>query len=336
MKKKVRWGMVGAGRICERIMDGFRYTESSEVSAVYARNPERGKAFCEKYQIKAYYSDYEEFLNSSAFDVVYIALPHQMHLEAAKAAMQKGIPVVCEKPLTPSYSQAKEFEQIAKYNQVFAMEAMWTRFFPVTRTVLSWIRNKRIGEIKGINGIFAFDADYNPNDRLFEKRTGGGALLDIGVYLVSYLHMIFQRQPDKIAALMSPAPSGVDGTGGVLFQYGDAVASLLFSIAFEGEDRITVFGTKGRIEVYGDFWRPRKAVLLPADTVQSGETAESSHEGEGFQFEIDYVAKCLEMHLGEAPWMPLHESVEIAETLQKIRDMWGIQYPFEEQKTVSG
>lgn len=330
MRKKIRWGMVGAGRICERIMDGFRYTESSEVSAVYARNPEKGIAFCNKYQISEYYSDYEKFLNSSAFDVVYIALPHQMHLEAAKAAIQKGIPVVCEKPLTPSVSQAREFEQIAKSNHVFAMEAMWTRFFPVTRTVLSWIQDEKIGEIKGINGMFAFAAVYNPNDRLFEKRTGGGALLDIGVYLVSYLHMIFHRQPDQIVTLMSEAPTGVDETGGVLFQYGDALASLLFSVAFEGEDRITVLGTKGRIEVYGDFWRPRKAVLLPADAAQSGETTESSHEGEGFQFEIDYVAKCLEMHLGEAPWMPLHESVEIAETLQKIRDMWGIQYPFDE------
>lgn len=326
MKRQIRWGMVGAGRICHRMMEGFRYTDAARVQAVYARDIEKGQAFCRRYGIPRYYSDVDEMLKSGEIDLVYVALPHQLHFEVMEKAIERRIPVLCEKPITPTAGQARRISKLAASKKVFLMEAMWTRFFPVTRQVKNWICSGAIGKIKGANGIFAFKNSFHPADRVVRLDTAGGALLDIGVYLVSYLSFLFERQPEEIATIMNPLETGVDGTAGIVFRYPDAAAAIMCSLEFEAEDIFTVYGETGRIEIAGDFWRPHNAKLIKGGTV---ERIEGKHKGEGFQYEIEHVAQCLLKRQQESEIMPLRESVEIADTMQKIRNRWGLKYPFE-------
>lgn len=322
----IRWGMVGCGRICHRIMDGFHRVDSAEVTAVYNRSCHKAETFAKQYGIPLTFEHFEEFLESRAFDVVYLAVPHTEHMEYAIRCMEAGLPVVCEKPLAPSASQARKMVEAAKKHRVFLMEAMWTRMFPVTQQVCRWL--PEIGKITAIQGSFGFCADHsNEQDRLFSLDTAGGALLDIGIYLLNYLSMVMGSQPDEIVSLASVGKTGCDESSGMVFRYvGGEIANLLISFEAELRDMVTIYGSCGRITVPPDFWRPKRAVLEIGD---KRETVEDPTQGEGFQYEILHVGKCLEKGKLESELMPLQESVAVLETADRIRRLWGLRYPFE-------
>lgn len=338
---QIKWGFIGTGRIIPRFMEGFRQVPDASPAAIYGRNISKATALAEKYGFQKVFDDIDVFVESSGIDVAYIAVTHPLHLSFAKKCLEAGIPVVCEKPMAPNLKQEEEIVQCARKHNVFLMEGMWSRMFPITEQILAWLKEGRIGEIVGMNGLFCIKTYPSTTDRLYDPEQAGGALLDIGIYLVSLAQLVFGTSPKNIASLSNISSFGVDDRMGAVFQYEDgAIATLLSSFQSEGRDCATIYGTDGIIEIFEDFWRPRHARMTcrngiidfncpeaQADTSVYG--SQVSFCGEGYQFEINHVNECLRKGLKESPIMTLADSLQVMGVCDRLRDIWGLKYPFE-------
>ncbi|MGI6175405.1 MAG: Gfo/Idh/MocA family protein [Christensenellales bacterium] len=338
---KLRWGFVGAGRIVHRFMAGLLQHADAIPHAVFARKKDRAEAIAQRYGMPLVFDDFDAFLQCKEIDVVYIAVTHPYHREYANKCLEAKIPVLCEKPMAPNAAQEQDMIDCARKNDTFLMEAMWTRAFPVTKQVLQWIDEGRIGKLVGLNGLFSIKAPDDANDRLYMPSEAGGSLLDIGVYLVAYAHMIMGGAPVEMVSLANFAGRPVDTDAGVVMRFDDdKIATLFMSLRSEGRDAITIYGTDGMIEVFEDFWRPRHARLtysggiinfdcppVDEDAVYGSSV---SFKGEGYQYEVAHVHECLEKGLKESPLITLEESLKIIQTCDALRALWGEKYPFEE------
>lgn len=327
MSETVRYGIIGTGRIVHRFMAGFMQVPEAELVAVYGRSPEKAEKIAARYGANYYFDSLDDFVACDGIDVVYIAVTHPYHSYYAMKAMRAGKAVLCEKPLAPCYKQAVEMVECARKNEAFLMEAMWTRLFPVTKQINEWIATGKIGRLVAVNGTFCFKAPRQEGDRMFDPKEAGGALLDIGVYLVSYLYMLFQRPPEKIVSCAHKGETGVDETAGAVFQYSKgALATMVFSFHTEAKDTVCIYGTDGMIEVSEDFWRPTRAKLTNGDgTIEF----HCPVEGEGYQYEVAHVNDCVKMGLKQSPYMTQQQSLEIIKTCDDLRQIWGIRYDFE-------
>ena len=337
----IRWGFVGTGRIAHKFANEMRQVEEAQPVAVFGRNIEKAQKFAEEYHVSNVYNSMDEFIKCSEIDIAYIAVTHPYHRDYAIKCLEAKIPVLCEKPMAPNAAQEREMIECAEKNDVFFMEAIWTRMFPISRQVIQWLDEGRIGDLIAMNGIFCINGPDNDNDRLYLPEEAGGTLLDVGVYLISYAYHIFKKRPSEISAMAKIGRLGTDETSGFLFKYPDGqIATMLASFKSEGRDIITIYGTEGIIEVFDSFWRPRSAKLTYKDgiidfncpEVSDGSVygTQVSFSGEGYHFEIRHVVDCLKKGLKESPLVTHQQSLEIMETCDQIREMWGLTFPFEQ------
>ena len=326
-KEPMRWGFVGAGNIVRLFIEGLKQVEDAKVTAVYDKYIEAADKFAAEQGIEHTFDDIDAFLESGLFDIVYIAVPHPLHLEFAKRALNAKFPVLCEKPICPTAKQVRELIACAKENDCFLMEAFWQRFFPVSRQVCAWIEQGKIGELVAADGVFTFVGPCVPGNRLYEPAAAGGSLLDIGTYLVNYMNMVFQTQPEKMTAVAQMTPSGVDRAAAFAFAYKEGgVASFLTSFDADSQEGMSIIGTKGVIHVDAHYWRPHSASLMTEDTTTR---FECKVEGRGFQYEVMHVQDCIRKGLKESPVMPLADSLGDMETCDTLRQIMGVVYPFE-------
>lgn len=325
-----RWGFIGSGRIIPRFMGGFTQVKEAVPAAIYARNREKGQALADQYGFEKVFDDLEAFVKEADIDIAYIALPHTLHPQFAIKCLNAGIPVLCEKPMAANRKQEEDMIKCARMNGTFLMEAFWTRAFPATRQAVKWIREGRIGRVVAVDGAFTDAADYVKGDRLFEPSMAGGALLDIGVYLIQAANLVFGKAPDSVAALANIDKHGVDDCCGMTLKYGGGIATLFCSFMCKGKDTLTIYGTGGTIEIDENFWSPRTMRLITREGVtEYPEAGDETFEGEGFQFEIRHVHGCLAEGLKESPLMTLDQSLGVISTCDEIRRQCGLVYPFE-------
>ena len=263
------------------------------------------------------HASYEALVADPDVDVVYVATPHTSHHANAMLALEGGKPVLVEKPFTVNAGEARELIATARAKQLFLMEAMWTRFLPHVREIARLLDEEALGEIISVRadhgGWFAPD----PTHRIFAPELGGGALLDLGVYAVSFASMVLGR-PRRIAAIVGSAPSGVDAQVSMAFGYKNGAQALLHcTLLADLPNRATIIGTEGRIEVDGAFFAPTSFTVVP----RQGEPRryEQAHHRRGLRHGAEEVSRCLRAGLFESPLMPLDESLEIMETLDQVR-----------------
>ncbi|MGI6152547.1 MAG: Gfo/Idh/MocA family protein [Christensenellaceae bacterium] len=335
-----KWGFVGTGRIIPRFMDGLLQVEDAIPAAIYGRSLEKAQHWANEYGMQAY-NDYDKFLDEADIDIMYMALTHPLHREFTCKCLERKIPVLCEKPMGPNAAHEKDIIDCAKKNDTFLMEGMWTRMFPVTKQVMQWIKEGRIGDVVAMNGTFSIKTKAEPGDRLFAPEAAGGTLLDIGIYLVSFAHLLFERSPQDIVTLANMGPFGTDDCTGIVFRYDKGeIATLLTCFKSEGRDAITIYGTDGMIEIFEDFWRPRQAKLTCRDGIvdfdcprnyRDGSVygADVSFRGDGYQFEVAHIHDCLDKGLKESPFITHQQSLDIITTCDRIRQQWGLVFPFE-------
>ncbi|MCI4670164.1 MAG: Gfo/Idh/MocA family oxidoreductase [Bacteroidia bacterium] len=323
------WGIMACGHIASRFAEGLASTGKEFIKAVASRSENKAKAFAAKFDIKKAYGDYQSLANDPEIDIVYIASPHPMHHENALLCLRNGKHVLCEKPLTVNAKQAKELIDTAREKQLFLMEAIWTRFLPVMVQVRSWLTDGIIGEPRLIRAGFNFRAnELDPNSRLFNPSLGGGALLDVGIYPIMFASMVFGDSPTEIQSLASKAPTGVDYQSAYLFQYKNgAIASLSSGFESSGTMDAMIVGTEGEIRI-PVFWKGSKAII----TKPGGDFEEYAfpYRSSGLQYQAVHMMECLEQGLLESPVMPLDESLSLQQTMDTIRDKWGLKYPFED------
>jgi predicted dehydrogenase len=316
--QKVRWGILGCGKIAHKFAHDLLLNDNAELVACASRDCEKSKAFAEKYQVKLSFDSYEDLANCLDVDVVYVATPNSYHKEHSILCLQNKKAVLCEKPLSTSQSEVEEMIQVARENNVFLMEAMWTSFLPNILSIENAIQKETIGEIIHLSADFAFTTDYNPKSRLFDATLGGGSLLDIGIYPL-FMSVLFLGKPNKILASLSNSPSGVDASCSVLLTYKNEKTATLFS-SFETSTDIKceIYGTKGSIVIANRFHEQSEhTIVIPG---KSDQLIQSERIGFGYFYEIEHVNECLYNGWKESPRMPLELSLVLIQLMDAIRN----------------
>lgn len=321
---KIRWGIVGPGNIAKAFATDLAAIPDAELTAVVSRSQEKAQAFAEQFGAARAYSDMEAFVNDSEVDAVYIATVHPVHKEGMLQCLRAGKAVICEKPFTVDAKEAEEAVNAARENGVFLMEGMWTRFLPPVVKAREWIAEGRIGEVKSLTANFGFNAGWNPEGRLLNKKLGGGALLDAGIYPVSFASMVFGRQPDRIESSAYIGETGVDEHFSAFFEYeGKRTALLMGGIRLRLSNDAFIYGTEGYIHL-PDFLFGRSAHLHPNNGEK--ESVVDDRKERGYNFEAMEVMKCLREGRKESSVMPLAETVDIMRTMDRMRGQWGLDY----------
>ena len=316
MTEPLRWGLIGTGWIADSFAADLAFTDSGRAVAVGSRRIETANSFADRFEIPNRHGSYEELVADPEVDVVYVATPHPLHHPNALLALGAGKPVLVEKPFTMNAAEARELVAAARAEKLFLMEAMWTRFLPHIAQIRRLIAEGALGEIVTVSADHGQWFAKDPEFRLFAPELGGGALLDLGVYPVSFASMLLGA-PSTISALIEPAFSGVDGQTSMLFGYDSGAQAVLSCTSLaKSPTRAAIVGTEARIEIDGDFYSPSSFTLI----TRSGEETryDEPHRGRGLWYQADEVARCLQGGLLESPLMPLDESVSIMQTMDAV------------------
>ena len=316
MTTPVRWGVMGTGRIAATFASDLRLIDEGEVVAVGSRARDSAERFAREFAVARAYDSYEALVEDADVDAVYVATPHPFHFENASLALRHAKPVLVEKAFTMDGAQARDLVARARSAGLFMMEAMWTRFLPHVVAIREIVARGTLGD------IVMFEADHGkwfapePGHRLFAPELGGSAMLDLGVYPVSFASMLLGA-PARMVALVDPAFTGVDGQASMIFGYDSGAQALLTCTSrARSATRACITGTEARIEIDGDFYAPTSFRVIP----RTGELSEHHFDvdGRGLRFQAIEVARCLRAGLLESPVMPLDESIAIMETMERV------------------
>jgi predicted dehydrogenase len=346
----VRWGFLGAGGIATTVAADLARTPGNELVAVAARDAGRAAEFAGRFGASRSYGDYAELVADDEVDVVYIATTHPRHREQALLAIEAGKPVLIEKPVCLTAADTRAVFAAAEQAGVFAMEARWMRTNPLIRQAQSLIAEGAIGEVRSVRAEMSLGHPYDPAHRLYDLANGGGALLDLGIYPVTFA-WIFLGEPDSVAVTGDRAGTGADATVGVQWSYRDGRdAQLWCSAPLPGPYRGLVQGSAGWIEFHGRFYCPDAMTLglidgrtqtfdqgpAPAgyrpeiDRAADSRSRASDLSPAGYRPEIEEVARCLRAGLTTSPLVPPADTIAIMEQLDAVRAELGVRYPDEE------
>lgn len=325
--QKVKWGILGTGWIADQFAKDLAHVRNGECVAVGSRTVESANTFAERYSIPRVYGSYNELVQDSDVDVIYVATPHPFHKENVMQCLRAGKAVLCEKPFTVNSGELEEIISYAKEHKVFLMEAMWTRFLPPIVKVREWLKEQRIGDVRLVNAEFGFRIGWDPESRLLNPSLGGGALLDAGIYPVSFASMIFGDKPKTVSSSAHIGETGVDEEFSMLLSYESGQRAMLNgAVRLDLPNDAFIHGTEGYIHI-PHFLNARSATLYVGG--EEVEKFTDDRECTGYAFEAEEVGRCLLEGLTESPTITLDESLNIMKLLDQVRDQWGLKYPFE-------
>jgi len=319
-----KWGIIGLGNIAKKFASDIQLSKNAILYGVASRDIEKAKVFSEKYQSNHYYGSYEELAKNPEIDVIYIATPHTFHFENTMMCLKNDKSVLCEKPLGINSDEVKTMLKEAKSKKLFLMEALWTRFIPATEKLIELLQNKVIGDIISIRADFGFKGDLKLEGRTYNKKLGGGSLLDIGIYPI-YLSLLTLGVPVNIKAMARMAETGVDSYCSMLFDYeNSAKANLESTVEADTPTEAYIYGTKGHIKMHTRFHHTEKISLY-----QYGELTQVfdiKHKGEGYIYEIEEANKCLRNNSLESTKLPHSVSLNLITLIDRIKDKVGLSY----------
>ena len=313
----VRWGILGTGGIAQAFARDLALTDSGVVAAVGSRSQASADRFAAAFDVPVSHASYAALVGDPDVDVIYVATPHPLHRDNAILALEAGKPVLVEKPFAMTAQEAADIVAVARARGLFAMEAMWTRFLPNMAVVRDWLASGVLGEIVAVHADHGQWFAEDGASRLFAPELGGGALLDLGVYPVSFASMVLGA-PQRIVSLIDPAFTGVDAQTSMLFGYaGGAQAVLTCTLRAKSPTRAAIIGVEATIEIDGDFYAPATVTLRPRGAAPT--RIEAADPGRGLRHQADEVARCLAAGALESPLMPLDESVAIMATMDAVQ-----------------
>ena len=325
MSETTRWGVIGAGGIATDFCDDLQRLPDHEVVAVGSRAAGTADAFASRFGIERVHASYAELAADDSIDAVYVATPHPMHHDAAMLAIEAGKAVLVEKPFTMDAAEARSLVAAARERGTFLMEAMWTRFLPHMAAVRDVLASGRLGDLVLVTAEHGQWFEKDPAFRLFAPELGGGALLDLGIYPVSFASMVLGT-PTRVTAVSDTAFTGVDAqTSVVLRDDAGRHAVLTTTLSAATTNGAAINGTEARIEIDPTFYRPTSFSIVSRDGER--ERVEIPVEGNGLRFQAAEVGRCLREGLTESPLLPLDETVSILGTMDEIRTQIGLTYP---------
>ncbi len=323
----IRWGVLGPGGIARTFATAVGQHTQGEVVAVGSRSRERAAQFAAEFDVPTVHEGYEALVADPDVDAVYVASPHSEHRDHALLAIAAGKHVLVEKAFTRNATEAQEVVDAARAAGVFLMEAMWTRFLPHVVALRSVLERGDVGEVVSLIADHGQAFGHMPaTHRLHNPDLAGGALLDLGVYPVSFAHDVL-GVPDRVQATGSLTPTGVDGQISIALGYGERVqASLHTTLWSRTATTAVIGGTEGRIEIETDFYRPTAFTVIRNDG--SYWSYDREVEG-GFQYQAAEVARRVAEGATESPVITHEDSLAVMRTMDEVRRQVGVVYPGE-------
>ncbi len=315
MARIIKWGIAGLGNIAHKFAGDLKENTQAELVAVASKNIDRALAFQKKFDGHKAYDSYDDLYHDTEIEVVYIASFNQNHKAMTLAALQAGKGVLCEKPLGLNPKEVRQMIGLAKKQNCFLMEALWSRFNPAIQKAKQWIDEGRIGVPKFLYAEFSFfQMNADPSHRLMDPEKGGGVLLDIGVYPLFLAHLLL-GMPKSINAQSLFGATGVDVQTSMILQYENAQAVLYCGIANESDNNAKIGGTEGEIILHGQ-WHNAQRVDLIKLGVTSQEDLPS--EGNGFVPQIEEVHRCIASGKKESKLWSHQDSIEMSQLVEQV------------------
>lgn len=327
----LRWGILAPGGIAASMVEGLQRYTRQRVVAVGSRDTARAQAFADRWGIERAYGSYEALLGDGAVDVVYVASPHSEHRDHALAALTAGKHVLVEKSFTRNAAEAREVVDAARSRGLACLEAMWTRFLPRTDIVRQLLADGALGPVETLIADHGQRFAEDPTSRLFAPELAGGALLDLGIYPVSFASLALGR-PARVTARGTTTSTGVDRQVSMVldgYQGSDAHAVLTTTMGAATPTTATISGPEGRLELAGPFYGPGTVRLVTRSGEVFGSAPPVIKGHLGLCFEAAHLAQLVADGATESPLLGLDETIAIMETLDEVRAQVGVRYPGE-------
>jgi predicted dehydrogenase len=319
-----RWGILATGRIAHDFATNLREVPGARLAAVGSRSRESAEAFAEEFGARAHAS-YDDLVADPDVDVVYVATPHAFHLEGARMAFAAGKPVLCEKPLTLNLGEAEAMVEAARQAGLFLMEAMWMACNPVIRAVRDGLREGRFGEPRQVHADLGFVVRQPPTSRMFNPALGGGALLDMGIYPLTFAHLML-GPADTLVASATLSDQGVDLDVALAGHHGDAVSALTASMTSNSPRTATIATTEGRIDLPRSFHAPAYATWTPEYGDPERIDGLEPILGTGLGNAAAHVLVCLHAGRLESPLVPHDQTLTLIRQMDDVRRQIGVSY----------
>jgi predicted dehydrogenase len=330
--RPVRWGILATGKIATAFATDLALLPECEIAAVGARSRESADAFAAAHGAAAAYGDYRALVEDPAVDVVYVATPHALHRAHVELALEAGKPVLCEKAFTLNAPDAEHLVRLAREKNLFLMEAMWMRCNPLVRRLQQLLATGALGEVRQVRADLGFVVDKPPTDRLLDPALGGGALLDMGIYPLTFAHL-FLGEPSTMSATAVLSEAGADLNLAVGLGYDSgAVASLTSTMTAWSPRTASIATDRGRIDVPAPFHHPTTVTWTSSDTdpdlgaPSAPQDISEELVGSGLAHEALEVVRCLRAGETESPLVPLDETVALMRLMDEVRDRIGVRY----------
>ncbi|MEL6989797.1 MAG: Gfo/Idh/MocA family oxidoreductase, partial [Bacteroidota bacterium] len=297
----------------------------SNLYAVASRSLEKAHAFASQHKVEKAYGSYTDLMNDPKVDIIYIATPHNSHAELSIQCMEAGRAVLCEKAFALNRIQAEQMVAASKKNNVFLMEAFWTRFNPSIKKILSMVKEGAIGEVNYIQADFTFYKDAPVDGRLLNMDLAGGALLDIGVYPI-FLAYLIMGKPRHIVASSIKHETGADLQTAIRFDYPQGYANLFCSMQAQTDMQAKICGPKGAILIPDRWHQPNGFTLMQN---YGKEHFDLPKLGLGYSYEIQEAQVCLQEGKIESDLWTHQNSIDLISICDEIRELINLKYPSE-------
>jgi predicted dehydrogenase len=326
MRKIYNWAVLGCGKIAKKFSNDLKLLPNANLYAAASRDLQKAKDFAGELGFEKAYGSYEAMVADPKVDAVYVATPHSHHHEHALLCLNHKKAVLCEKAFAINKNEAEEMVACAKQNNAFLMEAFWTMFQPSFSKAMEIVQSGELGKLKVVRSDFAFNAPFDENKRLYNVNLGGGSLLDIGIYPV-FAALTSLGKPELIKTFADFAATGSEESISMIFKYKNGeMASLTSSFAAFSPTQTEYWFEKGYM-VLNPKWHAPTNITVWKDGGEV-QTFPSEHkEGTGYQYEAAHVMKCLDAGKIESDKMPWQLSLDLMETLDRVRIDAGIFYP---------
>lgn len=324
-KTQYKWATLGTGVIANELAQALQ-SLGGNLYSVANRTYDKGLAFAQKYDIQKVYQTIDEVFEDPEVDIIYISTPHNTHINYLRKALSAGKHVLCEKSITLNSEELEEAIALAEENQVILAEAMTIFHMPIYRRLRELVQSQALGDLKMIQMNFGSYKDYDMTNRFFNRNLAGGALLDIGVYALSFVRWFMSETPDQISSQVKLAPTGVDEQVGILLSNPKGeMATIALTLHAKQPKRGTIAYDKGYIELY-EYPRGQKAIITYTedghqDIIEAGDTSQA------LSYEVQDMEKAV---AGIENEMHLAYSQEVMAIMTKLRKDWGLVYPEEE------
>lgn len=323
--KKIKWGVLGTGKIAHTFAEALKGCDDAELYAVSSRSLEKAEEFAKKYGFSHAYGDYAEMAENSEIDVIYIASPMASHYKNAVTCLKSGRNVLCEKSIGLNFGQAEKMISLAREKNLFFMEAMWMKCRPAYLKVKEWVNSGKIGDIRYIKADFSNYIPYDANDRLFRLDCGGGALLDLGVYPLTFAEA-FLGMPNEIISAANIGKDGVDLSNTILLRYDDGkFVSADNGFELQLSNNAIISGTEGFITMGKWFHCTCEATLFNREAKEV-ENFVCENEINGYEYEIREVHRCLLEGLKESPLVPHENTLNVMKLMDTCREQWKMKF----------